>query len=75
MSHRDMESQIALNIQIMTALLDPQEAAAVLKVPVKAVNKLVREGKLRCVQGTAANDDSIMRKLCRRLNPYQICSH
>jgi excisionase family DNA binding protein len=53
MNNRDMKSGGALNIQVMTVLLDPREVAAVLKVPVKAVHKLVREGKLPCVQVTA----------------------
>jgi len=53
MDNRDMKSEIALNLEMITALLDPREVSAVLKVPVKAVHKLVREGKLPCVQVTA----------------------
>jgi hypothetical protein len=52
MNNRDMKSEIALSAETMTALLDPREVSAVLKVPVKAVHKLVREGKLPCVQVT-----------------------
>ena len=52
MNDRDMQREDGLNTQIMTALLDPREVAAVLKVSVKTVNKLAREGKLGCVQLT-----------------------
>ena len=54
MNNRDMKSEHALSIQSMTVLLDPREVATALKVSTTTVHKLVREGKLPCVQGIAS---------------------
>jgi excisionase family DNA binding protein len=37
----------------MALLLDSKEVATILKIAVKTVNKLVRQGKLACVQVTS----------------------
>jgi excisionase family DNA binding protein len=44
-------------------LLEPSEVASTMKISLKALNKLVREGKLRCVQVTVR---------VRRFTPEQV---
>jgi excisionase family DNA binding protein len=63
MKHWELKSDGGQVIQSMTVLLDPREAAAVLKVSTKTVHKLVRERKLACVQLTARE---------RRFTPEQV---
>lgn len=46
-----------------TVLLEPSDVASMMKISLKALNKLVREGKLQCVQVTAR---------VRRLTPEHV---
>ena len=48
-----MKSEGGQGSEVMELLLDSRDVAAVLKVSPKTVHKLVREGKLPCVQVTA----------------------
>jgi len=47
-----MKSEGGQGSEVMVLLLDSRDVAAVLKVSPKTVHKLVREGKLPCVQVT-----------------------
>jgi hypothetical protein len=48
-SHENDSSQLTRQ----TGLIEPQKVAGILKISIKTVHKLVREGKLSCVQVTA----------------------
>lgn len=53
MSNQQMSSAQASSSNASESLLDAQEVALIFKSSVKTVHKLVREGKLACVQVTA----------------------
>jgi excisionase family DNA binding protein len=53
MKNREMKTEGGRGSEVMMLLLDSRDVAAVLKVSPKTVQKLVREGKLPCVQVTA----------------------
>ena len=62
MKDREMKTEGGQGSAVMMLLLDSIDAAAVLKVSPKSVQKLVREGKLSSVQVTACE-----RRLSTRL--------
>ena len=60
----------------MAPLLDSAQVAAALKVSVKSVHKLVREGKLSCVQVTARKrcftDEQVQEYIRSRTIPTRV---
>jgi excisionase family DNA binding protein len=58
-SHENNSSQLTRQ----TGLIEPQKVAGILKISIKTVHKLVREGKLPCVQVTVRE---------RRFTPEQV---
>ena len=53
MTNQEIRAEPVWGKERVALLLDSKEVAAILKVAVKTVNKLVREGKLACVQVTS----------------------
>jgi hypothetical protein len=54
MAKQDMECMTGFEAAPLSVLLKVSHVAAILGVSVKSVHKLVREGKLPCVQVTAS---------------------
>lgn len=52
MTNQEIRAEPVWGRERVALLLDSKEVATILKVAVKTVNKLVRQGKLACVQVT-----------------------